>query len=64
LQRSGNPILYEQAASQFPTLYVCPVENVVGSIQLIPYYMMRNKQNTIQHICGMKFHKEQLLIPG
>jgi hypothetical protein len=28
MQRSGIPMVYERAASQLPTLYVCPVENV------------------------------------
>ncbi len=35
--------------SQLPTLYVCPVENVLGSVPLIPCYMMGNKHNTIMH---------------
>ena len=26
MQKNGIPMLYEQAASQLPTLYVCPVE--------------------------------------
>jgi hypothetical protein len=28
MQRKGVPMLYERAASQVPSLYVCPVENV------------------------------------
>ncbi len=42
-------MLYEQAASQLPTFYVHPVENVLGRVQLIPCDMMGNKQNTIPH---------------
>ena len=30
MQRNGIPMVYERAASQLPTLYVCPVENVLG----------------------------------
>ena len=45
----GIPMMYEQTASQLPTLYVCPVENVLGRVPLIPCYMMGNKQNTIPH---------------
>ncbi len=40
-------MLFEQTASQLPTLYVCPVENVLGGVpQLLPCYMMGNTQNT------------------
>jgi hypothetical protein len=49
LQKSGIPMLFEQAASQLPTLYVCPVEKVLGRVLLLPCYMMGNKQNTIPH---------------
>jgi hypothetical protein len=42
-------MLYEPAASQLPTLYVCPVENVFGRVPLTPCYMMGNTQNTIPH---------------
>ena len=49
LQRNGIPMLYERAASQLPTLYVCPVENVLGRVPLSPCYMMGNKHNTIPY---------------
>ena len=49
MQRNGIPMLYERAASQLPTLYVCPVENVLGSAPLLPCYIMGNKHNTIPH---------------
>ncbi len=29
IQRKGVPMLYKRAASQVPSLYVCPVENVL-----------------------------------
>jgi hypothetical protein len=46
LQRNGIPMLYERAASQLPTLYVCPVENALGRAPLIPCYMMGHKHNS------------------
>ena len=39
MQRSGIPMVYERAASQLPTLYVCPVENVLGRVPLILCYL-------------------------
>jgi hypothetical protein len=36
MQRKGVPMLYERAAAQVPSLYVCPVENVFGLVSLIP----------------------------
>ena len=49
MQRNGIPMLYERAASQLPTLYVCPVENVLGRVPLMPCYLKGNLHNTIQH---------------
>ena len=49
LQRKGVPMLYEWAAKEVPTLYVCPVENVLGLVPLIPCYLNGNTANTIQH---------------
>ncbi len=54
LQKSGFPMLFEPAASQLPTLYVCPVENVLGRVPLLPCYMMGNKQNTTPH--ALRYH--------
>jgi hypothetical protein len=48
MQRNGIPMLYELEASQLPTLYVCPVENVLGSVPLMPCYK-GNLHNTIPH---------------
>jgi hypothetical protein len=49
LQRKGVPMLYERAAKEVQTLYVCPVENVLGQVPLIPCYLNGNTANTIQH---------------
>ncbi len=49
LQREGVPRLYEWAAKEVPTLYVCPVENVLGRVPLIPCYLNGNTANTIPH---------------
>ncbi len=49
MQRNGIPMLYERAASQLPTLYVCPVENVLGRVPLMPCYLKGNLHNTIPH---------------
>ncbi len=38
MQRKGVSMLYERAASQVQSLYVCPVENVLGRAPLIPCY--------------------------
>ncbi len=48
LQKSGIPMLFEQAASQLPT----PVENVLGRVPLLR--VMGNKQNTIPH--ALRYH--------
>jgi hypothetical protein len=45
-------LLYERAASQLPTLCVCPVENVLGSVPLmlsLLSYLKGNLNNTIPH---------------
>jgi hypothetical protein len=34
---------------QVPTLYICPVENVLGRVPLIPCYLDGNTMNSIQH---------------
>ncbi len=51
LQRSGIHVLLKRAASQLPTLYyyVSPVENFLGSVPLMPCYMVGNEQYAIQH---------------
>ncbi len=49
MQKNGIPMLYERASSQLPTLYVCPVENVLGRVPLTPCFLRGNKNNTIPH---------------
>jgi hypothetical protein len=43
------PMLYERSERQLPTLYVCPVENVLGRVPLIPCYMAGNTHPTIPY---------------
>ncbi len=49
MQRNGIPMLYERASSQLSTLYVCPVEYVLGRVPLIPCFLRGNNDNTIPH---------------
>ena len=49
MQKKGVPMLYERSATVLPTLYVCPVENVLGRVPLIPCYLNGNTRNTIPH---------------
>jgi hypothetical protein len=49
MQRNGIPMLYERAASHLPTLYVCPVKNVLGRFPLMPCYRRGNWTNTIPY---------------
>ena len=50
------PIFYEDAPSQIPTMYICPVTNVLGRIPLIPCYMDGQKHPTIPY----RFRKSNL----
>ena len=37
MQRNGVPTLYDSASSSNePSLYICPVSNVLGRVRLIP----------------------------
>jgi hypothetical protein len=58
MQRKGVPMLYERAASQVSSLYVCPVENVLGRVPLIPCYLNGNSANTITHYFRGKIPRE------
>jgi hypothetical protein len=49
MQRKGFPMLYERAATVLPTLYVCPVDNVLGGVLLIKCYLNGNTHNTIPY---------------
>ncbi len=42
-------MLYERAACQLLTLYVCPVENVLGPVPLIPCYLRGDIHMPIQY---------------
>ena len=58
MQRKGVPMLYERAATQVPSLYVCPVENVLGRVPLIPCYLNGNSLNTIPHSFRSRIPRE------
>jgi hypothetical protein len=45
----GIPMLCEDAPNQMPTMYICPVTNVLGRIPLIPCYMDGQTHATIPH---------------
>ena len=42
-------MLYERAVTVLPTLYFCPVENVLGRVPLILCYLNGNTRNTIPY---------------
>ena len=64
MQRNGIPMLYERAASQLPTLYVCPVENVLGRVPLMPCYLKGTFTTLFLIPYGMLFQQAQQPIPG
>ena len=43
------PMLYKRSEKELPTLYVCPVENVLGRVPLIPCYMKGNTHAMIPY---------------
>jgi hypothetical protein len=49
MQQKGVPMLYERSVTVLPSLYVCPVANVLGSVPLIPCYLHGNTSNTIPY---------------
>jgi hypothetical protein len=49
LQQKGMPMLYDHGDRQLPSLYVCPIENVLGRVPLIPCYLDGNATPTIPH---------------
>jgi hypothetical protein len=49
MQQKGVPMLFERSATVLPSLYVCPVENVLGRAPLIPCYLNWNISNTVPH---------------
>ena len=50
------PMLCEGAQSQIPTMYICPVTNVLGRISPIPCYMDGQKHPTVPN----RFRKSEL----
>ena len=42
-------MLYERSRTVLPSLYVCPVENVLGRVPLIQCYLNGNTSNTIPY---------------
>ncbi len=46
MQQKGVPMLYERTRTVLPSLYVCPVENVLWRVLLIPCYLNGNTSNT------------------
>ena len=53
----------EQILKEY-ALYVCPVENVLGRVPLMPCYLKGNLHNTIPHALRYEVPKAQLQIPG
>jgi hypothetical protein len=49
IQQKGIPMLYKRSRTVLPFPYVCPVENVLGRVPLIPCYLNGNTSNTIPH---------------
>ena len=50
MQRNGVPMLYDTASSSnLPSLYICPVSNVLGRVPLIPCFIAGNKHPTLPH---------------
>jgi hypothetical protein len=42
-------MLYEQSATVLSSLYVCPVQNALGRVPLIPCYLNGNNSNSIPY---------------
>ena len=49
MQQKSVPMLYARSRTVLPSLYVCPVENVLGRVPLIPCYLNGNTSNTIPY---------------
>ena len=55
MQRNGVPMLYDTASSSNePSLYICPVSNVLGRVPLIPCFVAGNKHPTLPHSFGSR----------
>ena len=50
MQRAGVPMLYDSASNpRLPSLYICPVANVLGRAPLIPCFIGGNRHPTIPY---------------
>ena len=48
MQRNGVPMLYDSASIRnYPSLYICPVSNILGRVPLIPCFVAGNKHPTL-----------------
>ena len=57
MQRQGVPMLFDSAScSALPSLYICPVENILGRVPMIPCFVGGNSHPTIPH----SFRRHQL----
>jgi hypothetical protein len=55
MQRNGVPMLYDTASgSNEPSLYICPVSNVLGRVPLMPCFIAGNKHPTLPHSLGSR----------
>ena len=53
MQREGVPMFYDSASSSaLPSLYICPVKDVLGRVPLIPCFVEGNTSPTIPHQFG------------
>ena len=53
MQREGVPMFYDSASSSaLPSLYICPVKNVLGRVPLIPCFVEGNTRPTIPYRFG------------
>jgi len=50
MQRQGVPMLYDTASSKaLPSLYICPVKNILNRVPLTPSYIGGSMHNTIPY---------------
>ena len=55
MQSNGVLMLYDTASSSNePSLYICSVSNVLGSVPLIPCFLASNKHLTPLHGIGSR----------
>ncbi len=50
MQKAGVPMLYDTASNpRLPSLYICPVANVLGGAPVIPCFIVSNTHPTIPY---------------